>query len=136
MNLFNNDLNKTAIAMGKAIKLLDDVQGKLSWDNDLYEQKEALYLIAYVCRVGILDRIEKNNWFMSGPISIPSGLFKFKKITIAEGLMQTVFRLKEMVIDDVFLESNVNEILERKQFFHEYLNIFTEEQLKQLNKSI
>jgi len=136
MGFFNNDLNKTAIAMGKVIKLLDDVQGKLSWGNDLYEQKEALYMIAYVCRVGILDRIESNNWFMTGPISIPSGFFKFKKVTIAEGLMQTVIRLKGISRNEEFLEKNVDEILERKQFFYEYVSIFTEEQMRQLNKSI
>jgi len=136
MGLFNNDLNKTAIAMGKVIKLLDDVQEKLSWDNDLYENKEALYLIAYVCRVGILERIEKNNWFLTGPISIPSGIFKFKKVTIAQGLMLTVIRLREIVQNDVFLESNVAEILERERFFHEYVSMFTDEQMKQINNSI
>ena len=140
MRLFNDDLNKTAVAMGKVIKLLDDVQGKMSWNDDILDYKDDFYGIAYVCRVGILDRIEKNNWLMTSPISIPSGIIKFKRETIATGLMKTVVRLKEMVQNDASLEMEVNEILDRTRFFHEYKNFllatFTEEQMKQFNNSI
>ena len=140
MRLFNDDLNKTAVAMGKVIKLLDDVQSKISWNYDLLEHKEDFYGIAYICRVGILDRIEKNNWLMTSQISIPSGIVKFKRETIATGLMKTVVRLKDMVKDNVSLENEVNGILDRTRLFHEYVNflsnILSEEQMKQFNKSI
>jgi len=136
MGLLKDDLNKTAVAMGKVIKLLDDVQGKLSWGNDLYEHKEALYGIAYVCRVGILDRIEKNHWSMNMPIAIPSGIFKFKKMPLATALMQTVVRLKEISQQDVTIENNVNDILDGVGFYHEFVSIFSEEQMAQLHKSI
>ena len=136
MGLFNDDLNKTAVAMGKVIKLLDDVQGKLSWDNDLYEHKEALYMIAYFCRVGILERIENNLWSMNMSIAVPTDMFKFKKVTLATALMQTVVRLKEIVQNDVYLKNEINEILNREKFFYEFVSIFSEEQMKQLNKSI
>lgn len=140
MRLFNDDLNKTAVAMGKVIKLLDDVQGKMSWNYDLLEHKEDFYGIAYVCRVGILDRIEKNNWLMTSPISIPSGIIKFKRDTIATGLMKTVVRLKEMVQNDVSLEIEVIGILDRTRFFHEYSNflsqIMSEEQMRKFMNSI
>ena len=125
MGLFRDELNKTAVVIGKVIKFLDYyAQGKLSWyDHEGIDRNRLLVLsyIAYLCRVGILDRIERNYWSMTMPISIPLGLFKFKQVTLAIAMMQTVVWLKDIVVQDEVANKMVNDILDRGRFYHEFL---------------
>ena len=51
-------------------------------------------------------------------------------------LMETVVRLKDMVNNDVSLKNDVNQILNRERFFHEFVSIFSEEQMRLLHKTI
>lgn len=50
--------NKCAINMGKVLKMLEEIEPKINSSYDLVLQKEDLLVIAYICRVGKLDREE------------------------------------------------------------------------------
>ena len=116
------DLNKVAVCMGKVIKLLSDLQPIISNGDDVYEHKEDFCCIAYMCRVGILNRIE-NNHYMRNPtilIRIPTGLFSSKKETIDSGLNLTIGKLKEIVSKDVVTANCIDDILNHRGVFYEF----------------
>ena len=116
------DLNKVATCMGKVIKLLSNLQLQIIDGNDVYEHKEDFCCIAYMCRVGILDRIE-NNSYMGNPtlcIRIPTGIFNSRKETMSSAFNLTIGKLKEIVSKDVVTERYVEDILNRKGIFHHY----------------
>ncbi len=116
------DLNRIAVCMGKVIKLLSELQPMISNGNDVYEHKEDFCCIAYMCRVGILDRIENNSYMRNPttPIRIPTGLFSSRKETIDSGLNLTIGRLKEIISKDVVTSNYVNDILNHQGVFYEF----------------
>lgn len=115
------DLNKVAISMGKVFKLLSELELKIRTGDDVYEHKEDFCLIAYICRVGILDRIEQNSWMrQEAPIKIPTGIFSFKKETISSGLMLTIGKLKEITSLDVVTGRYIEDILNHQGVFYKY----------------
>lgn len=120
------DLAKVAVNMAKVIRLLSEEKPNIKNGDNVYEHKEDFYVIAYICRVGILDLIEKNTYMQNPfcPIKIPTGLFSVRKETIGSGLKLTVESLKEMVSVDVVTSSNVGDILEKRGIFYECEKLF------------
>src|SRR5659263_82795 len=118
MALFNDELNKTAVNMGRIIKMLDNLEKTINDGGDFLENKETFFVIAYVCRVGILDRIESNIWSLKQPINIPTGLFSFKKETMDSGLKLTVERLKSISQKNDYTNKAVNSILAKQEAFY------------------
>ncbi|MDR0823499.1 MAG: hypothetical protein LBN74_00270 [Prevotella sp.] len=113
------DLNRVAIGMGKTIKLLLDLEPQINDRSDVYEHKEYLYFIAYVCRVSILDRIENNSWIrVTTPIIIPLDLYRARKETIFTGLILTVDKVKKLAHADFEISQNIESILEKGDFFY------------------
>ncbi len=55
-------LNKAAVCMGKVLKLLSEIHPQITNGDDVYEHKEDFCCIVYMCRIGILDRIEDNTY--------------------------------------------------------------------------
>lgn len=119
MALFNDELNKTAVAIGKNMKLLDELAPKIINGDDVYENKDGFYILAYTCRVGILDRIVKNGYGPTYGIFIPLGLFRTKKATISYAISMTIGRLKAMSVKNSEVAQNVIDILEKKEAFYQ-----------------
>lgn len=118
------DLNKCAISMGKVIKLLAELDAKTTNGNDVYENKEEFLMLAYICRVGILDRIEKNTYIgMEVPVKIPTGFFSSRKETVYSGVNLTVGKLNDIVKMDITTQNLVEGILEKTDIFYEYENM-------------
>jgi hypothetical protein len=118
------DLNRVAISMGKVFKLLSELEPKIRTGDDVYEHKEDFCVIAYICRVGILDRIEQSSWMRQEvPIKIPTGIFSFKQETISSGLMLTIGKLKEITSLDVVTEHYIEDILNHRGAFYKYEDI-------------
>ncbi|MDY3913029.1 MAG: hypothetical protein SO000_07635 [Sodaliphilus sp.] len=106
--------------MGKAIALLDNMQPFTTNSDTIYENIEDFCIIAYMCRVGILDRIKANS-FMRNPmlqISIPMGFIKFKRVSMEKALEMTIDRLTQMVETDIVTSHAVNEILLKGESFY------------------
>jgi len=119
MGFINTDLKDAAVIMAKVIHLLSDLEAEIRFKTDIYDNKEDYYVLAYMCRVGILDRIEKNNWPQSMPVFIPTGLVTFRKATISSGLMDTVGKLKSIVEGDVWVSECIEDILKKGNSFYE-----------------
>jgi len=115
------DLNRIAVGVGKSIKLIADLEIKIHNNSDVYEYKDDLYFVAYICRVSILDRLESNPWIgITTPISVPMGLFKTRKETIYTSLMLTVEKLKRIASLNIGVFQAVESILQKEQFFYEF----------------
>lgn len=116
------DLNRVAICMGKVIKLLDKLQPNINNGNDVYEHKEDFCSIAYFCRLGILDRIEKNSYMRNPtlPIRIATGLFSLRTETMDSALNLTIGRLKQLASKDAVTSNYVEEMLDKRGIFHEF----------------
>jgi len=123
MALFKDELNKTAVAIGKNMKLLDELAPKIINSDDIYANKEIFYTIAYTCRVGILDRIEKNGYGPTYSIFIPTGLFRTKKATIANAISMTIGRLRAMSAKNPEVAQIIEDILEKDEAYYEIESI-------------
>jgi hypothetical protein len=117
------ELNKTAITMAKTIDMLRKLESESHSYFDIDDNKDDFYFVAYMIRVGILDRIEVNNWPLTCPISIPKGMFGVNKVSIAQGLEMTVGRLREMLEDNLRVSYDVRKILNKEGLFWEFEKI-------------
>lgn len=128
------DLNKVAICMGKVIKLLSDLQPTINNGNDVWEHKEDFCLIAYMCRVGIIDRINANTYMMNPNliIRIPTGIFSYRKETMSTALELTIGKLKDMTSKDIVTANCVEEILNKTRLFFDYDNFIPEKIKRQI----
>lgn len=123
------DLNKVAICAGKVLKMLSELQPLITNGNDVYEHKEDFCCLAYMCRVGILDRIEANSYMQDPncPIKIPTGFFSSRKETIASVLYLTIEQLKKTVERDIITSNYIEDILNKTGTFYVYDKILPED---------
>ena len=119
------DLNRIAVCMGKVIKMLNELEHTVKSGDDVYEHKEDFCMLAYMCRVGMLDRIEKNSYMANPqlPIRIPTEIFSSRKETMASALNITIGKLKEVVSKDVITEHYIEDILNHQGVYYEYERI-------------
>lgn len=119
------DLAKVANAMGKVIKLLDELQPTLKGYFSIENHKEELMVIAYICRTGIIDLIEENKWMQNNdlPVTIPMGFFKSKKTTMENALDMTLGRLKMCCEDNNSVYIIIMDILRKGTSFYKLQSI-------------
>lgn len=98
--------------------------------NDL---KEEIYVVSYITRKGILDRMEEFEWNMEGPILVPS--ISSKNITLFMAYSNTVIAIKNLS-NELGLQSEVESILNKEEAYYEFENMFPEQVIDQLNKLI
>lgn len=116
------DLNKAAVCMGKVLKLLSEIQPQITNGDDVYEHKEDFCCIVYMCRIGILDRIEDNTYTKNPnlQVRIPTGIFSSRKETMTSALSLTIGKLMELVKNDVVTDNYVEDILNKTGAFFAY----------------
>lgn len=116
------DLNKVAIAMGKILKMLPELEEKGTDFFSLNNNMEEYYALAYMARVQILDVIERNNYMQNDllPITIPLGIFKTRKENMGTALQITVGKIKSLTEEHNKLHFIVNDILGRGKSFDEF----------------
>lgn len=116
------DLNRVAITMGKMLKLLPALEDKGTDFFSIDDNKEEFFTLAYMARIGILDRIKANTYMRNGrlPITIPLGIFKSRKETMEKALDLTIGKLLKLSEGHNRVHSIVNNILEREKSFYEF----------------
>ena len=98
------DYTKMANAVGNVKAILDDIEKSYTTID-----KETFLIAAWICRVGIIDIIERNNWTMNHKLLIPIN-GHYINLTFHEVYLMTIGRLsikaeeqgdniKEMVLD-------------------------------------
>lgn len=116
------DLNRVAVCMGKVLKRLNELEHSVKCGDDVYARKEDFCMLAYMCRVGILNRIEKNSYMANPqlPIRIPTGIFSSRKETMDSALNLTIGKLKEIASKDLVTEKYIEDILNHQGIYYEY----------------
>ncbi len=112
--IFNDgkDLAKIANAVANIKNILDDIDMKGYTDNENW------FVTAWVCRVGIIDVIEKNEWPMTYRLFVPINGHQ-TRMTLHEAYLMSVGRLAfksgelEVNIKDAILD-----ILEKGEWFY------------------
>lgn len=116
--------------MGKILKLLQDIENTCFTSFDVEENKEELFMLAYISRIGILDRMEVNA-YLNNPnlkVVIPTGLFSTRKETMSSGLAITIGKIKEIAALNHQISRIVDNILNRGSAFDEFEAILPEDQ--------
>ena len=116
---FNDEYNKLARTISRVSEVLDKLTDVIPINLLVTHSERQLLQIAYVCKVGIVDRIDKNNWDLKKPISIPTGIFSSKMMTIEKGLEITVLKLAEIACNDIELKDKMTEIFDKEELFYE-----------------
>lgn len=121
------DLMHVAITMGKVIKTLEKVEKNISPQMPITAFMEGLLGIAYVCRVKILDVIERNSYMLNPnlPVVIPLGLFRSKKTNMQEALELSIGKLKSLTSMNEDLYEMVNDILNKGETYETLKTVIT-----------
>ena len=121
------DLMHVAITMGKVIKTLEKVEKNISPQMPLVAFMEGLLGIAYVCRVKILDVIDRNPYMLNPnlPVVIPLGLFKSKKTNMQEALDLSIGKLKSLTSRNEDLYGMVNDVLNKGEVYETLKTVIT-----------
>lgn len=130
------EFNKCAVNMGKVLKMLENTETQIKSSYDLISQKEELLVIAYVCRVGIMDRIEQypswvnNNW----TVRIPTGIFSHKTRKMEEAIEMTVGKLLQITSNNREINEIIESVLSRGNAFYEFENMLPFSFKQEVNK--
>lgn len=121
------ELNKLAENVARVKIQLDKLNALDTYNMDDYK------FIAYMCRATILDRVERNNWFLDTlKLHVPIN-GNLCKVTYHEAFMMSVGRLSMMISsfeeDDKEIIMN---ILDRGEHFHAVDRTIPEEKRKLL----
>ena len=114
MGLFDNakQLTKLGNAVANVKNMLD------GYEND--PDVSFLIISAWICKVGITDMIEKNNWLPNYIVYVPINGHQ-KKMTMMEVQFATISRLMSKVsqLYDDELESKIKDVLDGGPSFYE-----------------
>jgi len=108
------DQAKELTKLGKAVTKIKEMLDGYESDYEIYR----LLYASWMCKVGILDMIEKNGWLSNYQVYVQIN-GHLTKMTMMQVQMQTIFRLKNKVaqVADPELEENIDEILDGKEAF-------------------
>lgn len=113
--LFNStkDYNRIANAVSNVKVMLDNVEYNDETDMD------AFLIIAWICRVGVIDVIEKNNWPMAYRLFIPIN-GHHTRMTLNEAYMMSVGRLsiKAGELGNNKIKDAIMNILDKGEWFY------------------
>lgn len=120
----SKDYAKMANAVGNVKAILDNIEQSYTAD------KEVFLIAAWICRVGIIDIIEKNNWTMNYKLLVRINGCNVS-ITFHEAYLMTIGRLS------IKAEEQNNEIKEcvlsvlgKRDWFYQIDTIIPDEQRK------
>lgn len=107
------EYNKLAKAFNSIYLMLQQLISKI--ENEPIEVVE-LYLLAYIGRKEIIDRMDKYNWDLYGPIVIP--MMPGYKKTLSYAYQQTIGKIED-ISEQEYCSDEVQEILNKGEFYYE-----------------
>jgi len=108
------EYNKLAKGFNGAYAMINEVELKINEDE--YQLEQDLFIIAYIIRREVLDRIEKYNWHMNTPIIIP--LMSRSRVTLNFAIQQTVLRLHK-ISEILNIQDVIIAILDKDDAYYE-----------------
>lgn len=109
--------NKLAKGFSSIYLMINELEVKLKDDFvlDYSEFHQELYVIAYLCRKEILDRMEEYNWGMHFLISSP--MISRSRITLTLAYQQTIGKVYT-ISEELGISERINEILEKGDAYY------------------
>jgi len=97
--------------------MINELEVKIQRDylSDDLDCEEELFLIAYLCRNEILDRMEEYGWAMASPIVVP--MMSKGRLTLNFAFQQTIGRLYS-IAEKLFLSDELNDILDKGDYYY------------------
>jgi len=83
---------------------------------DYSDFHEDFFIVAYLCRREIIDRLETYGWGMHSPLMIP--MMSRGRVTLLFAYQQTVGRLME-IANTAYLSDEVRDILDKGETYYE-----------------
>ncbi len=107
----SKDYAKIANAVANVKALLDESELNLDVENYL--------IVAWICRIGIIDVIEKNNWPMTYKLFVPINGYH-TRMTLHEAFLMSVGRvsIKIGTLSDDKVKDAIQNILEKGEWFY------------------
>jgi hypothetical protein len=127
------EYTKLAQSMNSVSQMLSMLLEKHKRGHNPMDLKEEIYIISYVARKGILDRMDEYEWNLEGPILVP--VINSKNITLFQAYSNTISLIKPLSIELGF-SSEVESILKKENCYYEFESLFPLETIKQLDKLI
>lgn len=130
------ELNELAIGMGKCLLKISDLESKIDSPFLLSDFKEEFFMLAYISRISILDKYDKNsNWMRDDTkIVIPLDIYRTRHETIKSGYEITIGKIIDLVKYDLEVSPIVEDILIRGESFDKFDNFIpTREKIRLRN---
>jgi hypothetical protein len=127
------EYTKLGQSMNSVSQMLTMLLNKHKGGHNSMDLKEEIYIISYVARKGILDRMDEYEWNLEGPILVP--VINSKNITLFHAYNNTISLIKSLSIELGFAPE-VESILKKETCYYEFERLFPAETIKQLDKLI
>ena len=110
------EFNNLAKSMNGMNVMIQDLIPKIKRSDDYSEFTEAILVLAYIARKGVLDRMEQYNWTMDAKIIVPT--IDRGRITLMYAYSQTVGKL-QILAEQLDLSNLVEEIMEKGDAYYQ-----------------
>ena len=115
MNFFKKgfEYNNLAKSFNGLIPWIDQLEMKINFGE--VDVISDVFLLTYLCRIEVQDRIEQYNWSFGTPIDIP---ILEKRVTLMMAYQMTIGKIMK-IADEIGRTNDVNDILAKGELFHE-----------------
>ena len=96
--------------------MLQNLIPKTRNSYDPSEFTEEIMVLAYIATKGVMERLDNNDWCITGKIYVPN--ISREKITVMYAITQTVHKL-QMIASQLELSDLVEEIMEKGDAYYE-----------------
>lgn len=110
------EYGKMAKTMNGMYLMIQALIHKIQRTTDIDSFNEEVFILAYIARKGVLDRMEKNNWPWETCVLVPS--ISRKVTTLFDAYAKTVGEI-DHIAEQLDLTGIVNEIMEKGDAFYQ-----------------
>jgi len=112
------EYNNLAKGFNGTFVMINELEVKIenNHSGDFSEFEQDIFILAYLCRKEILDRMEEYRWAMASPIAVP--MMSKGKLTLTFAFQQTVGRVY-MLAETMGVSDEINEILDKGNAYFE-----------------
>lgn len=112
------EYKKLAKAFNSSFTMLNELNYKINKSSQEYclEYKEKIFVISFITRRSIIERIKNYNWPKAGPIIIP---FLSNRNVTLEFAFNQLFEIITEIAKKMKLENEVNNILDKQDNYYE-----------------
>lgn len=122
MGLFTKGIeyNKLAMAFNGMFLIVNEIDNKAKSrisEAEFDKIPDELIMLAYLCRINIVNRMEKYDWGLMTPIKIPN--ISSSRITLMQAYNMTVDKVSILAMD-LEMTDVIQSVLEKGEHFYKF----------------